>query len=262
MGTFISHSHKDKSFVEWLAKSLVNAGVDVWYDNWEIKVGDSILEKVNDGLSQSDFLIVVLSGSSIKSRWVREELNAASAEMIENAGIRILPVIIDDVEPPPLLRHRKYADFRKDKNQAVRELLDVLLPSVEKHWQELDSIRMEFNRLIKKAKKANVDEKLSILIEINSYLEKGVDLRYKIETQNRGDLSPTALAFIDKHEYLLSAGFGLRSSNWVRLQELRNFISHHDYSQEESLERRVKRVVAGLDELGRMMNRLSSRTYP
>jgi len=264
MNVFISHSHRDKRFVEWLANSLAASGIDVWYDDWEIKVGDSILEKVNDGISQSDFLIVVLSKSSMNSRWVREELNAASAEMIERAGIKILPVLIEDVELPILLRHRKYADFRNDKHKALRDLLDVLLPPVEKDWQELRAISADFNRLIREIKREDtVPQKLPILIEINSLLEQAVDLRYRIEALNRCELSPRTLMFIEKHEYLLKIGLELRSSSWARLRELRSRMSHHGASPEKkSIERRVKRIVLGMDELRRMMKRLSSANYP
>ncbi len=264
MSVFISHSHKDKRFVEWLANSLAASGIDVWYDDWEIKVGDSILEKVNEGISQSDFLIVVLSKSSVNSRWVREELNAASAEMIEKAGIKILPVLIEDVELPILLRHRKYADFRNDQHKAFKELLDVLLPPVEMYWRELGTVSTAFNRLVKEAKRADtVVQKLPILIEINSLLEQAVDLRYRVEALNRGETGPESLTFVEKHEYLLKIGFELRSSSWVRLRELRNRISHYGASPEtKSIEGRVKRIVLGIDELRRMMNRLRSANYP
>lgn len=75
---FLSHSSKDNEFVEKLRQSLKADGYNVWYDDWEIRVGDSIIQKINDGISESDFLIIVLSKNSVNSKWVREELNSAT----------------------------------------------------------------------------------------------------------------------------------------------------------------------------------------
>lgn len=43
---FLSHSSADKTFVEKLAKDLEGVGVNVWFDKWEIKVGDSLTGKI------------------------------------------------------------------------------------------------------------------------------------------------------------------------------------------------------------------------
>ncbi len=71
---FVSHSSKDQQFVDQFASELRRFGFDVWYDQWEIAVGDSIVEKVFEGLEASDTLVIVLSTASIGSRWVKEEL--------------------------------------------------------------------------------------------------------------------------------------------------------------------------------------------
>jgi len=127
---FISYCHADSGPVDWLADELEAGGVDVWIDKWKIKVGDSITERINEGITASDFLIVVLSRSSVNSRWVKEELNAATVKKIEEEKHAfILPVLLEDCEIPALLRDKKYANFADDPQQAFRELLDVILPS-------------------------------------------------------------------------------------------------------------------------------------
>ena len=124
---FISYSHADSQFVDWLADKLKASGVDVWIDKWMIKVGDSITQKINEGISDSDFLIVVLSRVSVNSNWVREELNAATIRNIEEEKHAfILPVLIEDCNIPTLLQHRKYADFKDDPEQVFRELLEAI----------------------------------------------------------------------------------------------------------------------------------------
>jgi hypothetical protein len=127
---FISYSHADSRFVDQLADKLRASGVDVWIDKWKIKVGDSITHKVNEGIGASDFLIIVLSCASVKSKWVREELNAALIRNIEaEKHAFILPILLEDCEIPELLRHRRYANFKDDPELAFQELLEVIRPA-------------------------------------------------------------------------------------------------------------------------------------
>ena len=124
---FISYSHADSAFVDQLADRLKACGIDVWIDKWKIKVGDSITHKIDEGIGTSDFLIIVLSRASISSRWVQEELNAATVRNVEQEkGAFILPIFLEDCTLPSLLRHRKYANFKDDPEGAFRELLEAL----------------------------------------------------------------------------------------------------------------------------------------
>jgi hypothetical protein len=126
---FLSHSSQDKAFVERLAHDLIMRGVRVWYSEWEIKVGDSLLQKISDGIDSSGWLLVVLSSSSIQSEWVRRELNAALIlELEQRRSVFVLPARIDDAEVPLLLREKLYADFRGDYAHALEQLLRRLIP--------------------------------------------------------------------------------------------------------------------------------------
>ena len=58
---FLSHTSIDKPFVEKLAKDLENIGINVWYDKYEIKVGESILWKIDEGIRESEYLGIVIS---------------------------------------------------------------------------------------------------------------------------------------------------------------------------------------------------------
>src|SRR5262245_46945145 len=124
---FISYSHSDRKFVNELVDKLQKSGVGIWIDQWQIKVGDSITGKINEGIGVSDFLVVVLSKASVSSKWVKEELNAATIRNIEeDKHAFILPVLIEATEIPPFLRHRKYANFKDDPDQAFQELIEVI----------------------------------------------------------------------------------------------------------------------------------------
>jgi len=122
---FISYSHADRGTAEDLATRLRNAGAEVWLDKWEIGLGDSILWRINDGISTSDFLVVLLSKASVSSKWVKEELAEAGVLLAER-GAFILPVLLEDCEVPLFLRHRRYANFGRNPEEAFSEILAKL----------------------------------------------------------------------------------------------------------------------------------------
>ena len=115
---FLSYSSKDRVFVENIARKLSSDGFSVWYDDWEIHIGDSIVDKINKGISASDFLIIVLSKNSMNSRWVKKELNAATIKEVNSRGAYIIPVLLEECEIPSLLVDTKYADFSKNPEYA------------------------------------------------------------------------------------------------------------------------------------------------
>lgn len=68
---FLSHNSADKPFVRKLAADLRRNGFYAWVDEAEIKLGDSLIEKIEEGIETTDFLGVVLSRNSINSEWVK-----------------------------------------------------------------------------------------------------------------------------------------------------------------------------------------------
>jgi len=122
---FISYTSADESFADRLATGLAAYASNSFFAKWSIKVGDSIVDRINQGLSTYDNLVVVLSRASVQSEWVRRELNASLMRQLRSKDIRILPVLVEDCNVPPLLADIKYADFRSDYNAGFASLLDV-----------------------------------------------------------------------------------------------------------------------------------------
>ena len=123
---FISHTSDDKPFVRRLARDLRACGCDVWFDDWEIRVGDSIVQKIEEGLIDSQFLVVVLSANSVQSKWVKVELHSGLFSQISSREIKVLPALIEDCTMPVFLRHIRYADFRESYGKGFVELRDSL----------------------------------------------------------------------------------------------------------------------------------------
>jgi len=126
MSVFISYNHEDKLFVNKLSLALISNNIKVWKDEWQISVGDSFIDKIQDGLEKASYICVVFSSNSIKSEWVKRELNAGLLREIEDKNLSILPVVIDNCKIPLLLRDKIYADFRGDFDIGLKKLLSAL----------------------------------------------------------------------------------------------------------------------------------------
>jgi hypothetical protein len=129
MPIFISYSQKDRDFVDSLAGNLVRAKHHIWMDRWELNVGDSLTQKIEESLTDSSAILVVLSKNSIESPWCRRELTAGLVRELEERKTLVLPVIKDDCKIPLFLRDKLYADFRKDPDEAF-ELIDRSLSKI------------------------------------------------------------------------------------------------------------------------------------
>ena len=121
---FISYSSKDKDFVKKLAEDLTSYGVKVWWDQWEMKVGDSLNKKIQEGISQSSWLGIVLSPDSVKSPWVERELNSALIKELQLHDVFVLPILYRACDIPIFLQDKVYADFKTSYEKGLQILLD------------------------------------------------------------------------------------------------------------------------------------------
>ncbi|MBU1087162.1 MAG: toll/interleukin-1 receptor domain-containing protein [Candidatus Omnitrophica bacterium] len=90
---FLSHSSKDKGFVEFVAKQLHQ--INCIYDKETFEEGMKTFEEIEKGLGQSDVFVVFLSESSLTSGWVKAEMDKAYVAQGEGVLKRIYPIIID-----------------------------------------------------------------------------------------------------------------------------------------------------------------------
>ena len=89
---FISHAGEDKAEVALpLANLLIAAGLRVWLDKNELHLRDSLRAKIDEGLANSRFGIVILSKAFFEKDWPQRELNGLAALEIRNRKV-ILPV--------------------------------------------------------------------------------------------------------------------------------------------------------------------------
>lgn len=89
---FISHASEDKNdVVRPLANALVEEGLSVWYDEFELRIGDSLRRKIDKGLANSRFGIVVLSKDFINKGWTNYELDGIITRVVSGEQV-VLPI--------------------------------------------------------------------------------------------------------------------------------------------------------------------------
>jgi hypothetical protein len=89
---FISHASEDKvEVVRPLASALQSGGLAVWYDEFELRIGDSLRRKIDQGLSKSRFGVVVLSPSFINKGWTNYELDGIVTRSMDGSQV-MLPI--------------------------------------------------------------------------------------------------------------------------------------------------------------------------
>lgn len=126
MSIFISYSHKDKGFVEKLGKALVYNKHNIWIDEWELNVGDSIINRIQETISKSEGLLVVLSKNSVESEWCKKEITSGLLRELEEKQVVVMPLLLDDCEIPLFLRDKLYADFRENFTSGLRRTLEAI----------------------------------------------------------------------------------------------------------------------------------------
>jgi hypothetical protein len=91
---FISYSIEDKSFARNLATALRDRGVRLWYDEGELRLGDSILRQVEHALERSQFYILLLSPNYMSKSWTQFELGAAMSREATSQKGHVLPIYL------------------------------------------------------------------------------------------------------------------------------------------------------------------------
>lgn len=90
---FISHASEDKSSVALPLACLLQAeGFDVWYDEFSLTVGDSLIKSIDLGLANCDYAVVILSKHFFRKKWTARELAGLSTRELHSPEKIILPV--------------------------------------------------------------------------------------------------------------------------------------------------------------------------
>lgn len=128
---FIAHASEDKeSFVRPLAEKLISQGLHVWFDEFTLRVGDSLRRSIDSGLGHSRFGIVVISPSFLAKEWPQRELDGLTSREADGNKV-ILPVWheigFEEVRrSSPILADRLAVKSIDGLDRVVEELLRAI----------------------------------------------------------------------------------------------------------------------------------------
>lgn len=117
---FLSHTGIDKDLVKNVHENLL--AENAWFDAVNIENGESIPEKINEGLRQATHFVLFWSERASKAPWVRAELNAAFVQMMAGK-CKFMIFCLDDTSLPVLLQPYKYE--RIDKSNLIDSALKI-----------------------------------------------------------------------------------------------------------------------------------------
>lgn len=121
---FISHASEDKDeVVRPLANSLQNKGIKVWYDEFEMKIGDSLRRKIDKGLANSRFGIVVISKNFIRKGWTNYELDGIITKAI--SGEQILLPIWHNITKKEVIEFSPSLADKLARNTAINTIEEI-----------------------------------------------------------------------------------------------------------------------------------------
>jgi hypothetical protein len=121
---FISHASEDKdSFVRPLAEKLIDLGLNVWYDEFNLKIGDSLRRSIDNGLKSSKFGIVVLSSSFFAKNWTQYELDGLVTK--EMYGVKVILPIWHKVSKDEVVSYSPTLADKVALNTSIMSIDDI-----------------------------------------------------------------------------------------------------------------------------------------
>jgi len=120
---FISHSARDADWARSFAQALKERGVTVWFDEFDVRPGESVRDALEAGLRGSDVLVALLDADSPSRPNLFFELGAAIG-----MGKKVVAIVPKDLDPsarPLEVRLRRYL-IRHTPEQTAEELSNTL----------------------------------------------------------------------------------------------------------------------------------------
>lgn len=192
---FISHNHKDKDVVQPVANILATTfGTEnVFYDSWSIQPGDSIIDKMNQGIAKTTCFLLFLSNNALSSEAVKLEWQSTLFKSL-GTDIKIIPIKIQECLVPPILQQTVYIDMVNNGfDTAVEQIKDVIngkntYNSSNTHFENLKGyVSKENNTIIIECKASHFHEPIPdfmILVDNNEEeIHMNTDQPYHVSGQ-------------------------------------------------------------------------------
>lgn len=179
---FLSYAWEDRELAAQIAHTLQANGIDTWWAEWCISAGDSLRQKIEEGLGECTHFVVLLTPNSIVKPWVNLEIDAGLMRKL-HGRVKFIPL----------------------RNQLAPERLSPLLrgilsPAVEDPDQDIDQL---INDIYGVSKKPNLGKRPAI-----------------VEASTSAKTGFSAAASVVAKEFVLSSGAALKFDPWLQLDGL------------------------------------------
>jgi CheY-like chemotaxis protein len=114
---FMSYASQNAIFADLARMKLENAGIQVWIDHGALRAGEEWRNAIDEGISSSNVLLVMVTPQSCESPYVTYEWAFALGK-----GIRVIPLLLEDCDIHPRLAVLQYLDFRNQRKGPWEEL--------------------------------------------------------------------------------------------------------------------------------------------
>jgi len=111
VGFFISYTAADRLWAEWIAWQLETAGHTTRLQAWDFRPGVDFVHRMEQTLREAERLIAVLSPAYLASEFGEAEWRPIFTRDPSGELGLLVPVRVQDCDPPELLRARVYVDL-------------------------------------------------------------------------------------------------------------------------------------------------------
>jgi hypothetical protein len=123
---FISHSSRDKVAALNLAITLNFCSIDVWLDDWELEVGQSLTDEIAKAMDVSRFIAILITENYNKTVWTKTEYKKALAREQKEKRTIMLPLIVGEAQIPDFLEDKIYIDLRTEYFSGITKLVGMI----------------------------------------------------------------------------------------------------------------------------------------
>ncbi len=175
---FISYAGEDRELAKRITDRLLESNIQVRFDEYELKIGDSLIDKIQDALTTSDYILILISSNSINSKWIIEEINSKKIKEFKTRDIMTIPILIEDCEIPSPLNSFSIVDLSKDFELGLKNLIDKLdlIPKIDFSLLDFKSFEDLIYNLLKELKFINIRREYKIS---NQIVDFKAEYRYK-----------------------------------------------------------------------------------
>lgn len=147
---FISYNHEDSDLVDSIARRIeIEFGrKNIFYDKWSIQPGDSIIGKMNDGLTTFTVFFFFVSKNSLQSKMVTLEWQTALNRAVNN-DLKFVAIKLDDCKMPTILIDKLYIDlYNEGLEDAVAKMKSVIQSNdAYRPLEDLKNLNAEIRRI-------------------------------------------------------------------------------------------------------------------